>query len=425
MERLYKTLITLYRINYKIFNSRDDAILYCKINPTANLKDLETITLYRVSHEFWIWATANTRTIMTIENSKEKNTYYLSYSIDRPPYALDLTLGILEGTYSKEKVYKESINEIHPYGDFTLWQALIDTLLNKGYHVRDGISPFQLYEHKSKFFSTKKELVEYFSKNPSDFTDYRTINLYPSATNDGRNIVVVEDTYSKDISRMIHFIREGENASQYQSFRYSYPILGLHDSYNEKMLETDLIWEDCIELPKKYLSEKAIGGYCMSYSRVVADSIFKASKNHHALITVTPISVGSNHLFLYDGKFYTNFNDVFNRCKKDNRFLNDSVRVYEYSNEVSKTGAIKTYMYGDNVAECFAYCDENSYSRLGINEEGEISSIEILDTSLEQIQQVFYYFMTKGLTPNHTTNSINKYFDNKQKLSSLEKVLKP
>ena len=91
MERLYKPLITLYRINYKIFNSKDDAVLYCKTNPDiCTLKDLETITLYRLSHEFWIWATSNARTIMTIESLKDKNTYYLSYSTDIAPYALDL-----------------------------------------------------------------------------------------------------------------------------------------------------------------------------------------------------------------------------------------------------------------------------------------------------------------------------------------------
>ena len=91
MERLYKPLITLYRINYKIFNSKDDAILYCKMNPDiCTLKDLETITLCRTSHEFYIWATPNARTIMTIESIKDKNTYYLSYSTDIAPYALDL-----------------------------------------------------------------------------------------------------------------------------------------------------------------------------------------------------------------------------------------------------------------------------------------------------------------------------------------------
>ena len=427
MERLYKPLITLYRINYKIFNSKDDAVLYCKMNPDiCTLKDLETITLCRTSHEFWIWATPNARTIMTIETLKNKNTYYLSYSTDIPPYALDLTLGILEETNFNQNIYKEPCNEIHPYEDFLLWQNLIDTLLQKGYHIRDGVSPFQLYEHNSKFFTTKQELNEYFSKNPCDHTDYRTINFYPSATNDVKDIVIVEDVYAENRVDRIHFITQIDNQENYQFSSYKYPISGLNDSYIKKMNETPLEWDNCEGSFEDVSYKKSFSGMCLSFNQQVAESIFKASKNHHSLVTVSPISPTSNHLFFYNGQFYNNFNTIFEKCKKDKKTLNESVRVYEYSRDVSENGAIKTYMYGDNVADCFAYYDENSYARLGINGEGEIRSKEILDDSLEEIQQVFYYFMTKGLTPTHTTDSINNYFKNlgnNQKLSSLKKVL--
>lgn len=428
MNRLYKKLKTLYRLGEKIFNSKDDALLYLQMNKTLNYKDLETITLYRSTPEFYVWPTSNSRAIITIETVEGTEAYYLSYSVDSPPYCLDLTLGILESNSSLRIQYKGTKGEIHPIVDFSLWKSLIDEYFNKGYHVRDGISPFQLYEHDSKFFATKQALAEYLNQNFNGFTDYRTINLYPNALGDDSDVVVVEDVYAGNRVDRLHFIKQGTETGKYQYFNYLYPIYENDGSHDARLKKTEIEWETCAILPERFSQQKEFGGTSWVCNEPVADSIFKASKNHHALITVTPVTPGSNHLFLYDGKFYTNFNDVFNRCKKDNRFLNDSVRVYEYSSEVSKTGAIKTYMYGDNAAECFAYCDENSYSRLGIDAEGNISSKEILDTSLDQIQQVFYYYMTKGLTPEDTTSRINKYFgepNHRQKLSPLEKVLKP
>lgn len=412
MNRLYKPLITVYRIGDEIFFSKDDAILYCKMNSDRTLEELETITLSRVSHEFSVWATNHARTIVTIDTNSERRSFYLSYTIDIPPYSLDLTLGELQNNSWKES---------HPYEEFVQWKKLIETLLKKGYHVKNGISPFQLYEHSSTYFSTKKDLDEYISKNPGDLTDYRTINLYPNASDDGKDIVVVEDVYAGNRVDRLHFIKQSGELGKYQYFDYSYPIYRADGSSAERLRRTELKWKKCAVLPEKFSEEKSFGGTSWVCNEPVAESTFRAIQNHHALLGVTSITVNSHHLFSYDGQFYTNFNDVFNRCKKDNKNLNETVRVYEYSSDVSATGAIKTYMYGDNAAECFAYCDENSYSRLGIDKNGEITVSEILDDSLDKVQTVFYYFMKQGLTPTITTECIEKYFLE----SSKKDLLKP
>ena len=79
---------------------------------------------------------------------------------------------------------------------------------------------------------------------------------------------------------------------------------------------------------------------CVLRCKQVVESIFEVIKSHHSLVTISPLSSTSNHLFFYNVQFYNNFNTIFEKYKKDKKSLNESAHVYECSRDVSKNGAI-------------------------------------------------------------------------------------